>query len=192
MAPRMLGRKALQRRGSAPTITMSRKPSGALMRLATSVLVATALIAVPELVDAQSAIRNPQSPYSISQIKSYPFPTQLTAAATGSRIAWVLNEQGRRNIWVAEGPAFAPRRLTSYTADDGQDLTSVSLSADGKFVVYIRGGDFGSNFDDAEPVNPAGMPAVPEVQMWSVPFGGGAPVALGEGENPVIAPKGDV
>src|SRR5687767_6424113 len=100
------------------------------MRLATSVLLATSLLALPSDVGSQSAVRNPQSSFTISQIKSYPFPSQLTASATGSRIAWTLNEQGRRNVWVAEGPAFTPRRLTSYTNDDGQDLTSVSLSAD--------------------------------------------------------------
>ncbi|HJU68314.1 MAG TPA: prolyl oligopeptidase family serine peptidase [Gemmatimonadaceae bacterium] len=163
------------------------------------VLLATSVLALPSVVGSQSAVRNsqssvrnPQPSFSISQIKSYPFPSQLTASATGSRIAWTLNEQGRRNIWVAEGPTFAPRRLTSYMNDDGQDLTSVSLSRDGKYVVYLRGGDFGSNFDDAMPVNPAGMPTMPEVQIWSVPFAGGDPVELGEGENPTISPRGDV
>jgi dipeptidyl aminopeptidase/acylaminoacyl peptidase len=155
-------------------------------------------IALPDAVHPQSALpegrpRNPQSSYTISQIKSYPFPTELTASATGSRIAWALNEQGRRNIWIADGPDFVPRRLTNYTADDGQELTSVSLSADGKYLVYVRGGDFGSNFDDAMPVNPAAAPTPPKVQIWSVPSAGGAePVALGEGENPVISPKGVV
>jgi dipeptidyl aminopeptidase/acylaminoacyl peptidase len=103
----------------------------------------------------------------------------------------VLNERGRRNIWVAEGPGFAPRRLTNYMADDGQDVTSVSVSPDGKYVVYLRGGDFGSNFDDAMPVNPTGMPAIPKVQIWSVPFAGGEPSALGEGESPVISSTSD-
>jgi dipeptidyl aminopeptidase/acylaminoacyl peptidase len=157
----------------------------------TLVLIAAATVTLPDAVHPQSAIRNPPSPFTISQVKSYPFPSQLTGSATGSVIAWVLNEQGRRNIWVAEGPGFAPRRLTSYMADDGQDLTSVSVSPDGKHVVYLRGGDFGSNFDDAMPVNPAGMPAMPKVQVWSVPFVGGEPAALGEGDNPVISTTSD-
>ena len=105
---------------------------GALMRLSPSVLLATSVLALPTAVRSQPAARSSQSSFTISQIKSYPFPSQLTASATGSRIAWTLNEQGRRNVWVAEGPAFSPRRLTSYLSDDGQDLTSVSLSADGK------------------------------------------------------------
>src|SRR5262249_15486238 len=66
--------------------------------------------------------------FTIEEVKSSPSPTELTAAASGARIAWALDEQGRRNVWVAEGPDFAPRRLTSYEADDGQELTSLSIS----------------------------------------------------------------
>ena len=163
------------------------------MRAATTLVgLAATVLTFPGEVHPQSATRTPQSSFTITQVKSYPFPTGMTASATGSRIAWVLNEEGRRNIWVAEGPGFTPRRLTSYLADDGQDLTSVSISADGKYVVYVRGGDFGSNFDDALPVNPTGTPTVPKVEIWAVAFDGGEPRALGEGENPVLSPKGDV
>ena len=48
--------------------------------------------------------------FTVEQIKSYPFPNELTAAATGSRIAWAFNENGRRNVWVAEGPDFQARQ----------------------------------------------------------------------------------
>jgi len=133
-----------------------------------------------------------QAPFTLDQVMSAPYPTGLTAAATGERLAWTLNERGLRNIWVAEGPAFAARRLTNYETDDGQELTSVSISADGRWVVYVRGGDFGSNWDDALPVNPLAATQPVKVEMWSVPFAGGAPVSLGEGLNPVISPKGDV
>lgn len=93
------------------------------------------------------AAQRATSSFTVEQIKSYPFPNELTAAATGSRIAWAFNERGLRNIWVAEGPDFQPHRLTNYNTDDGQELTSVTISADGKYVVYVRGGDHGSNFD---------------------------------------------
>ena len=86
---------------------------------------------------APAPVRAQQAPgsFTVEQVKSYPFPAELTASGTGSRIAWTFNERGQRNIWVAEGPAFTPRRLTGYSEDDGQELTSVSLSADGKWVV---------------------------------------------------------
>ncbi len=132
----------------------------------------------------------PDTLFSLKAIKSYPFPNQLCAAAAGSRIAWALNENGLRNIYVAEGPNFRPRKLTNYTTDDGQELTSVSLSSDGSWVLYVRGGDHGSNWDDHQPVNPYSMPIVPKVQIWSVNFSGGEPKLLGDGENPVVSSKG--
>ena len=129
--------------------------------------------------------------FTLEQIKSYPFPNELTAAATGSRIAWAFNERGARNVWVAEGPDFKARKLTNYNTDDGQELTSLSISRDGNYVVYVRGGDHGSNFDSAAPVNPAITPSQMKVQIWSAPFAGGEPKLLGEGDEPAISPKSD-
>jgi dipeptidyl aminopeptidase/acylaminoacyl peptidase len=119
-----------------------------------------------------------------------PFPTGLTAAARAERLAWTLNERGVRNVYVAEGPAFTARRLTPYAADDGQELSAVTLAPDGAHVLYVRGGDFGSNWDDALPVNPTGLPIPPRTELWTIPFGGGTPVSLGEGLNPVVSPDG--
>jgi dipeptidyl aminopeptidase/acylaminoacyl peptidase len=138
-----------------------------------------------------AAQRAANSSFTIEQVKSYPFPNELTVSATGSRIAWAFNERGQRNIWVAEGPDFRPRRLTNYESDDGQELTSVSISGDGKYVVYVRGGEHGSNWDDSVAVNPALSPTQMKVQIWSVPFAGGEPKLLGDGDAPVISPQSD-
>jgi dipeptidyl aminopeptidase/acylaminoacyl peptidase len=127
----------------------------------------------------------------MADVLSAPFPTQLAAAAKAERIAWAFNDMGRRNIWVAEGPAFSARQLTRYDRDDGQELTGVSLSPGGEWVVYVRGGDHGSNWDDEVPVNVESMAAPPKVGLWSVPFGGGEPKQLGEGDAPAISPRGD-
>ncbi len=140
----------------------------------------------PAALRAQSA-----GSFTIEQVKSYPFPNALTAASSTPRIAWALNERGVRNIWVAEGPSFAERRLTSYNSDDGQELTNVSISPDGKYVVYVRGGDHGGNWDENLPVNPTQNPAGFKVEVWSAPFGGGEPKALAEGDEPTISPRGD-
>ena len=140
----------------------------------------------PTRVAASSA-----TSFTIEQIKSYPFPSELTTAATGSRIAWAFNERGARNVWVAEGPDFKARRLTKYENDDGQELTSLSISRDGKYVVYVRGGDHGSNWDSSSGVNPSMSATQARVQIWSVPFAGGEPKLLAEGDEPSISPKSD-
>ncbi|MBC3788242.1 S9 family peptidase [Spirosoma utsteinense] len=129
--------------------------------------------------------------FSLESIKSYPFPTGLTSSAQGAKLAWAFDEQGKRNVYVAEGPDFTPRKLTNYTEDDGQELTSLSISDDGKWVVYVRGGDHGSNWDDELPVNTLSSPTPPKVQIWSVPFAGGEPRAIAEGDAPVFSPGSD-
>lgn len=129
--------------------------------------------------------------FTLESVRSHPFPSDLTASAQGSRLAWVFNEQGKRNVYVAEGPDFAPRKLTNYREDDGQEISSLAISADGKWVVYVRGGDHGSNWDEALPVNPLSAPTPIKVQVWCIPFGGGEPRAVSEGDEPVISPKND-
>lgn len=131
-----------------------------------------------------------QSP-TLESIKSYPFPTELTASSQGSRIAWAVDEQGKRNIYVADGPEFKPRRLTNFTQDEGQEITSLSISSNGQWVVFVRGGDHGSNWDDELPINP-GFNAIPnKVKVMSIPFAGGEPKVLSEGDQPAVSPKSD-
>jgi dipeptidyl aminopeptidase/acylaminoacyl peptidase len=139
-----------------------------------------------------AAQRSADLGFTVTQVRSYPFPNGLTAAARGARLAWAVNQQGLRNIYVAEGPSFAARRITRYLGDDGQELSSISVSADGRRVVYVRGGDHGSNWDDHVPVNVTGRPTPPEVQILSIPFEGGEPTVLGDGEEPVISPGSDL
>ena len=146
-------------------------------------------LALPQAAPAQ---QTRLAGFTLEQIRSYPFPNELTASARGARIAWAFNERGLRNLYVAEGPAFTARRLTNYETDDGQELTSVSLSADGQWVVYVRGGDHGSNWDDGLPVNPTFLPTPPKVQIWAARFTGGEPKLLADGDLPVISPKSDV
>jgi dipeptidyl aminopeptidase/acylaminoacyl peptidase len=127
---------------------------------------------------------------TLKGIKSAPFPNELTASAQGNRIAWAFNEEGKRNVYVAEGPDYKPRRLTSFMNDDGQEITSLSVSNDGKWVVFVRGGDHGSNWEDGLPVNPTFSASPYRVQVLSVPFAGGETKSLAEGDAPVITPKG--
>ncbi|MEJ5993366.1 prolyl oligopeptidase family serine peptidase [Pedobacter sp. Du54] len=126
--------------------------------------------------------------FTVKSVLSYPFPSELTSSTNGSKIAWAMNEQGKRNIYVAEGPSFKPIKITDYIYDDGQELTSLSISNDGKWVVFVRGGDHGSR-EGTNPVNAASLPMAPKVQIMSVPFNGGKVNVIGEGDNPLIAPN---
>ncbi|HEX7023669.1 MAG TPA: prolyl oligopeptidase family serine peptidase, partial [Gemmatimonadales bacterium] len=148
------------------------------------------LVLAAPVLDAQRPAPSPGG-FTMAQVKSLPFPNELTAAATGRRLAWAFNEQGRRNVWAAEGPGFTARRLTAYERDDGQELTSVSISNDGRWVVYVRGGEHSANWSELPP-NPMSLPVAMKVQIWSVPFAGGTPKLLADGDDPVISPRSDV
>src|SRR5437762_1970631 len=125
------------------------------------------------------------------QILSYPFPDELIASPAGSTIAWTFNERGVRNIYASDAPAFHARRLTPYKEDDGQELTNVAFTDDGKTIVYVRGGDHGSNWpaDGNLMPNATGGTLQPKMQVWSVSASGGTPKVLGEGDEPAVAPR---
>src|SRR2546426_10354393 len=67
-----------------------------------------------------------QGRFTIEQVLSAPFPAELTASTSGKRVAWLFNDQGRRNVWAAEAPQFKARPLTRFDADDGQPLTELT------------------------------------------------------------------
>lgn len=128
--------------------------------------------------------------FTLDAVGSYPFVTELSAAPGSSKIAFTVNEKGKRNIYVAEGPEYKARKLTNYTVDDGQELTSVSISTDGKWVVYVRGGDHGA-YDESTPRNAGSSTMEPHVQLNYISFNGGTPIKLVDADYPVISPKSD-
>ncbi len=129
--------------------------------------------------------------FTVEQVLDYPFPENLVASPKGSTIVWTFSERGVRNIYAADGPDFKARRLTPYQDDDGQQLTGLTFSDDGKTLVYVRGGDHGANWPAEGNLmpNPASSPVQPKMQIWAVPVSGGAPRLLGEGDNPAVAPR---
>ncbi len=150
-----------------------------------------ALLSVPlTAAPLQPAAAAP--PFTVDQILGFPSPENLIASPSGSRIAWTFNERGVRNVYVADGPAFEPRRVTSYRDDDGQELTQLAFTRDGSTIVYVRGGDHGANRQTDTPPNPAESPVQPKVQIWSVPAAGGESASrlVGDGDEPAIAPDG--
>ena len=115
--------------------------------------------------------------FSIEQILGAPFPTQLTAAHQGSRIAWVFAQRGAQNIWVADGPDFTPKQITHYAGDTGMPIASLRLSPDGGSVVYARGTELNG---EGRSANPLGDAIQPKQQVWIASIAGGEPRVLGD------------
>jgi dipeptidyl aminopeptidase/acylaminoacyl peptidase len=126
--------------------------------------------------------------FTVEQILGFPSPDNLIASPVGSTVAWIFNERGVRNIYVASGPSFEARRVTEYTQDDGLELTQLTFSRDGKTIVYVRAGDHGNTRGEAAPPNPGGLAVQPKIEIWSVPASGGTPKLIGEGDEPALTP----
>src|SRR5690242_15264484 len=87
----------------------------------------------------------PQTPsFTIDAALSAPFPSGLTAAPSGVRLAWIFDAEGSRNIWVGEPNAsasFASRQLTRFAGDFGVEIEAPVWSFDGQTLVFVRGGE---------------------------------------------------
>jgi dipeptidyl aminopeptidase/acylaminoacyl peptidase len=134
---------------------------------------------------------------SIDTLMATPFPTDLVAAPSGGRIAWVSSNSGVHNILVAEpgpptpntmgNPDHKWRAVTTYKGDDGLWITDLNWTSDGKTIVYVRGD--GANRQGENP-NPAQLQDGTEQAVFAVAIDGGAPRRLGLGNGPLPSPRG--
>ena len=129
--------------------------------------------------------------FTLQQVLSAPFNSELIAAPVKNRFAWISNAEGRRNIWVAEpsGDGYTSRAITNYTHDDGQEISGVQWSPEADSIVYVRGSDP----DNAQKMsaNPALLPQGVEQDVWLASLDGSAPRKLGPGNSPAFSTRGD-
>src|ERR1700722_2217596 len=147
---------------------------------------AVALLFVPSVFGGADA--------TLDEVLSYVYDSGLVASEKGDRFAWVENLRGVRNIWSAAAADSQPRQLTHYTADDGQELTQLTFSADGSQLLYVRGGDHDANWPAQGNLapNPDNSPSEAKVTIWSISLADSAstPVQVAEGDSPALSSKG--
>ncbi len=152
-------------------------------------LVSAALL--PLSVQLAQAQPRPAHDFTLEQVLSAPFPSNLTAASRGGRVAWVYDTRGVRNVWVSDsGPdgRYRSRPITAYAGDDGYDLGELSWDGAGRTVVYTRGG----SLEGGGPVNIMSLASGPPPQtIWAASVDGGAPRAIGLGHSAAVSPRGD-
>ena len=125
------------------------------------------------LGSAQSTL----APFSLEQVLSSPFPTNLIAAAHAGRIAWLFSAKGEHNVWVADAPNFEARQVTHYAGDDGLPLAALKLTPDGRTAVYARGTEANGAGEIADPTSNVEKRSQ---QVWAVDIDKGEPRLLGD------------
>jgi dipeptidyl-peptidase 4 len=128
-----------------------------------------------------------QKPPSMAQFLSPGYPASLVSAKKADRVAWVVLDAGKRNVYTAAAPDFRPVRLTAFLEDNGVDTSEPSISDDGSVVVFVRGHSLNREGWGA---NPTSQPDGPERAAWAVRTAGGPAWRLGEVTNPVLSPSG--
>ncbi|HKQ04575.1 MAG TPA: prolyl oligopeptidase family serine peptidase [Blastocatellia bacterium] len=149
-------------------------------RVAITIVALCLLVSASQLAHANG--------FTLEQVLSSPFPSDLIASKQGDKLAWVFDHLGRRNVWIAEAPAFSGRQLTHYSADDGQEITEPVFSPDGNWIAYVRGGEANS---DKDIPNPTSDPAGARQEVCAVNARTGVVVKMGEGSAPIFSPRGD-
>jgi dipeptidyl aminopeptidase/acylaminoacyl peptidase len=153
-----------------------------VIRIALVLFLATSIVAGPAAHDAAGS-------FTIEQVMSAPFASSVLPAPTGAKVAWLLNEGGRRNVWVASAPDWKGRKITNFNADDGQEINDLVWGPDGKYLLFARGGDFEMGRDNPDP---ASSPEKPEQAIWMATLDGSPAKKLTEGRGPAISTKGGV
>jgi dipeptidyl-peptidase 4 len=115
------------------------------------------------------------------------FPSGLVAAARADRIAWLANERGLRNVYTAAAPDFRPVRITSFTEDDGIELSSLGISDDGRTVIFVRGS---APNRDGWIANPASHADGVERAIWAARTDGSGAWRVAAGSAPALSPDG--
>jgi Tol biopolymer transport system component len=102
---------------------------------------------------------------TIETFLSPAFPTNLVASKDGNTIAWVFNDKGFRNIYIAESPGFIAKKITNYIGDDGVDISNLSFTPTGSQIVFVRGNASNNN---GEPANPAFLQTSTARNIWVI------------------------
>ncbi len=125
--------------------------------------------------------------FTLEEVLSPPFPSNLVSAKKADRIAWVFHSKGEKNVWTATAPDFKPVNLSGFVRDEVFEIPEVHITDDGKTVVFVKGGRPNS---EGWVTNPRSDPDGMEQAIWAVRTDGGKPWKVAPGRNPVLSPDG--
>jgi dipeptidyl aminopeptidase/acylaminoacyl peptidase len=149
------------------------------MRRWTLAVATAASLALPAAANGESASQ-------LADLLARPHHSGLVSAPDAGRFAWVENRLGARNVWVASTGAGASQ-VTRFGEDDGQDVSQLRFSADGKGLVFVRGSPPGPDGAAPDPLSTPGGAKAEMIWTWKE---GGAAAPYAPGSSPAFSPDG--
>ena len=115
------------------------------------------------------------------------FPmVEAVSAAKVPAFAWLAHQGDKTSVMFARGPDFRRVQIASRSDVNGDPITDVYLSPDGRTVAYMTGAPLGE-----AAFNPAFLLDPPVPTLWLVATAAGSrPVKVGAGLDPIFTPDG--
>ncbi len=117
----------------------------------------------------------------IGDILSAPETTALTGSENHDHLAWVINHEGRRSLWVALPDDYLPRELINYGQDDGRGISGLNFSPEGEFLIYTLGSQY----------NPTSHPDGANAEIFRIETATGDTLKITDGSGAVLSPDGE-
>jgi dipeptidyl aminopeptidase/acylaminoacyl peptidase len=125
---------------------------------------------------------------TIENLLSVPFPSELKSSPDGKHIAWIFNDKGARNVFVADAPDFIPRNITKHINDNGIDITSLIFSADSKHILFTEGNTLNAS---GEAANPGLLQEKTGQFIWITNMDGSGLRKIAAGDDAFSSPDGN-
>jgi len=126
--------------------------------------------------------------FTIQDILSAPFASELVVAKQSEQVAWVVNASGVRNIWMTNGKNIQAQQLTDFQEDDGQAINNLIFKENSEELIFVRGGAPNRR---GEIPNPSSHVDGAKRFIFKIALNGkGQLDTLAEGSSPLLSPDG--
>src|SRR5690554_5399080 len=146
---------------------------------------ASALLFLALLIICHPALAQP----SLKELLATPYVSSLTSHPEHSSVFFVVNEKGARNIYQVN-TAFGDdaQRVTNFPDDDGLEITSLTVSPNGEWISFVRGGEHGGN-SAVSPINPASSVIRQQILLYGLHLPTKKLYNFSKGDYPVFHPS---
>lgn len=125
---------------------------------------------------------------SLKALLATPYVSSLTAHPDHSSVFFVVNESGARNVYqVNTALGNEALQLTDFPEDDGLEITSLTVSADGEWISFVRGGEHSGN-SAVRAINPASSVSRQQILLYGFHLPSKKLYNFAEGDYPLFHP----